>query len=111
MSDRQSEALAATPGMSARKNLVLLVLCAQLFLDSMDVSLMGVALPEMQDDMGLSAEQLQWVISGYAVAYGGFLLLGGRAADLFGRRRIFFWATALFAVVSLAGGLVTDGAC
>ena len=71
MSDRQSEALAASPGMSARKNLVLLVLCAQLFLDSMDVSLMGVALPEMQDDMGLSAEQLQWVISGYAVAYGG----------------------------------------
>lgn len=109
MSDRQSEALAASPGMSARKNLVLLVLCAQLFLDSMDVSLMGVALPEMQDDMGLSAEQLQWVISGYAVAYGGFLLLGGRAADLFGRRRIFFWATAVFAVVSLAGGLVTDG--
>ncbi|MFF5532349.1 MFS transporter [Streptomyces cinerochromogenes] len=95
--------------MSARKNLALLVLCAQLFLDSMDVSLMGVALPEMQDDMGLSAEQLQWIISGYAVAYGGFLLLGGRAADLFGRRRMFFWATAVFAVVSLAGGLVSSG--
>ncbi|MFE1958246.1 MFS transporter [Streptomyces sp. NPDC059479] len=109
MAERQSEVLAATPGMSARKNLALLVLCAQLFLDSMDVSLMGVALPEMQDDMGLSNEQLQWIISGYAVAYGGFLLLGGRAADLFGRRRMFFWATAVFAVVSLAGGLVSDG--
>lgn len=95
--------------MGARRNLALLVLCAQLFLDSMDVSLMGVALPRMQDDLGLSAEQLQWIISGYAVAYGGFLLLGGRAADVFGRRRMFFWATAVFAAVSLAGGLVTAG--
>ncbi|MFD4872478.1 MFS transporter [Streptomyces sp. NPDC058420] len=109
MSDRQSNALAAPTGLGARKNLVLLVLCAQLFLDSMDVSLMGVALPEMQRDMGLSAEQLQWIISGYAVAYGGFLLLGGRAADLFGRRRMFFWATVVFAAVSLVGGLVTSG--
>ncbi len=109
MSDRQSNALTAPTGLGARKNLVLLVLCAQLFLDSMDVSLMGVALPEMQRDMGLSAEQLQWIISGYAVAYGGFLLLGGRAADLFGRRRMFFWATVVFAAVSLVGGLVTSG--
>ncbi|WYB32608.1 MFS transporter [Streptomyces sp. SM1P] len=95
--------------LGGRKQIALLVLCAQLFLDSMDVSLMGVALPELKDDLGLSAEELQWIISGYAVAYGGFLLLGGRAADLFGRRRMFFWGTAVFAVASLAGGFVSDG--
>ena len=95
--------------LDAHTGLALLALCAQLFLDSMDVSLMGVALPEIRSDLGLGPETLQWIISGYAVAYGGFLLLGGRAADLFGRRRIFFWATAVFAVASLAGGLVSDG--
>ncbi|MFE7530045.1 MFS transporter [Kitasatospora sp. NPDC057542] len=95
--------------LGAHKGLALLVLCAQLFLDSMDVSLTGVALPEIKQDLGLGPETLQWIISGYAVAYGGFLLLGGRAADLFGRRRLFFWATAVFALVSLAGGLVSDG--
>ncbi|MFC5153470.1 MFS transporter [Streptomyces amakusaensis] len=108
MSDpRSAPRSGRTPG--ARKGLALLVLCAQLFLDSMDVSLMGVALPELKDDLGLSGEELQWLISGYAVAYGGFLLLGGRAADLFGRRRMFFWATAVFAVASLAGVFVSDG--
>lgn len=107
MTERQSQASAPRTGSSG--NLLLLVLCAQLFLDSMDVSLMGVALPKMQHSMHLDAQQLQWVISGYAVAYGGFLLLGGRAADLFGRRRMFFWATAVFAVVSLVGGLVSSG--
>ncbi|MFB7401901.1 MFS transporter [Streptomyces rubiginosohelvolus] len=108
MSDPQvTSRTAGTLG--GRKQIALLVLCAQLFLDSMDVSLMGVALPELKDDLGLSAEELQWIISGYAVAYGGFLLLGGRAADLFGRRRMFFWGTAVFAVASLAGGFVSDG--
>lgn len=108
MSDPQSASRPAGT-LGARKGLALLVLCAQLFLDSMDVSLMGVALPELKDDLGLSPEELQWIISGYAVAYGGFLLLGGRAADLFGRRRMFFWGTAVFAVASLAGGFVSDG--
>ena len=92
----------------ARK-LALLVLCAQLFLDSMDVSLMGVALPQIQEQLGLPESVLQWLISGYAVAYGGFLLLGGRAADLFGRRRVFVTGTAVFAVASLVGGVLSDG--
>jgi len=109
MTERQTQASGPASGTSTRDNLVLLVLCAQLFLDSMDVSLMGVALPHMQHAMHLDAQQLQWVISGYAVTYGGFLLLGGRAADLFGRRRMFFWGTAVFAAVSLGGGLVTSG--
>ncbi|MFC0531507.1 MFS transporter [Phytohabitans kaempferiae] len=91
------------------KKLALLVLCAQLFLDSMDVSLMGVALPQIQRQLDLPESTLQWLISGYAVAYGGFLLLGGRAADLFGRRRVFLVGTAVFAVASLAGGFLSDG--
>src|SRR5205814_8239918 len=70
----------------------LVVLCGALFLDALDVSMMGVALPSIRSDLGLSTSALQWVVSGYVLGYGGFLLLGGRAADLFGRRRMFlFW--------------------
>jgi EmrB/QacA subfamily drug resistance transporter len=89
------------------KQLSLLVLCAAVFLDALDISLIGVTLPSIQADLGLSNGALQWLVSGYTVAYGGFLLLGGRVADLFGRRRTFIAATAVFVVASLAGGLVT----
>jgi MFS family permease/ketosteroid isomerase-like protein len=89
--------------------LALLVLCGAMFLDSLDVSLIGVALPSIEQDLALTPATLQWLISGYTVAYGGFLLLGGRTADLFGRRRVFLAAMVLFAVASLVGGLVTDG--
>jgi EmrB/QacA subfamily drug resistance transporter len=80
------------------------------FLDSMDLSLMGVALPSVQRELSLSEGTLQWLVSGYAVAYGGFLLLGGRLADLLGRRRMFVLSLTVFAVASLAGGLFSDGA-
>ncbi|HEX6351357.1 MFS transporter [Actinophytocola sp.] len=92
-----------------RGQLALLVLCGAMFLDSLDVSLIGVALPSIEQDLALTPATLQWLISGYTVAYGGFLLLGGRTADLFGRRRVFLAAMVLFAVASLVGGLVTDG--
>lgn len=88
----------------------LFVLCGALFLDGLDVSMVGVALPSIQADLGLSTSALQWVVSGYILGYGGLLLLGGRAADLLGRRQVFLIAIAVFAVASLLGGLVDDGA-
>ncbi|MEV6006764.1 MFS transporter [Streptomyces sp. NPDC051976] len=87
----------------------LFVLCAALFLDALDVSMVGVALPSIGHDLDLSTSSLQWVVSGYILGYGGLLLLGGRAADLLGRRRVFLVALAVFAVASLLGGLVDSG--
>lgn len=87
----------------------LLVLCGALFLDGLDVSMVGVALPSIDADLDLSTSTLQWVVSGYVLGYGGLLLLGGRAADLLGRRTVFITALAVFAGASLLGGLVSDG--
>ncbi|MFD3840198.1 MFS transporter [Streptomyces sp. NPDC058642] len=87
----------------------LLVLCAAMFLDALDVSMVGVALPSIGADLGLSTSTLQWIVSGYILGYGGLLLLGGRAADLLGRRRVFLVALGVFAVASLLGGLVDSG--
>src|SRR5580658_9034613 len=67
---------------------ILIVLCGALFLDGLDVSMVGVALPAIRADLGLTTSSLQWVVSGYVLGYGGLLLLGGRAADLLGRRRV-----------------------
>ncbi|WP_433354668.1 MFS transporter [Microtetraspora malaysiensis] len=86
-----------------------MLLCAAVFLDSMDLSLMGVALPAIGRDLSLPESTLQWLMSGYAVAYGGFLLLGGRIADLFGRRQVFLLSLAVFATASLVGGLLSAG--
>ncbi|ELS51260.1 MFS transporter [Streptomyces viridochromogenes] len=87
----------------------LLVLCAAMFLDALDVSMVGVALPSIGADLGLSTSALQWVVSGYILGYGGLLLLGGRTADLLGRRQVFLVALAVFALASLLGGLVDSG--
>jgi EmrB/QacA subfamily drug resistance transporter len=89
---------------------VLLTVSLVVGLDALDVSMVGVALPVIQADLGLSTSAMQWVISGYVLSYGGLLLLGGRTADLLGRRRVFLVAVALFTVASLLGGLVDDGA-
>jgi EmrB/QacA subfamily drug resistance transporter len=88
---------------------MLLVLCGALFLDAMDVSMVGVALPSIREDLGMTTSSLQWVVSAYVLGYGGFLLLGGRAADLLGRRRVFLIALGVFVVASFVGGLVNDG--
>src|ERR1700729_1400939 len=87
---------------------ILIVLGGALCLDALDVSMVGVALPSIRSALGLSTSSLQWVVSGYVLGYGGLLLLGGRAADLLGRRRVFLAALALFAVASLFGGLVSS---
>lgn len=87
----------------------LLVLCGALFLDALDVSMIGVALPSIRDDLGLSTGSLQWIVSAYVLGYGGFLLLGGRAADLLGRRNVFLISLGVFLVASALGGLTTDG--
>jgi MFS family permease len=86
----------------------LMLLCGVLFLDGLDVSMVGVALPSIREDLGLNTAQLQWVVSGYVLGYGGLLLLGGRAADLLGRRRVLIVGMSVFAVASLLGGLVSD---
>ncbi|MCX5121741.1 MFS transporter [Micromonospora sp. NBC_00362] len=86
------------------KILLALLAFAQLII-SIDYNIVYVALPEIGRELGFSAHTLQWVISAYAVAFGGFLLLGGRACDLFGPRRIFILGLAFYAASSLAGGL------
>nr|AAC18101.1 putative antibiotic antiporter [Streptomyces roseofulvus] len=101
----------ATPGVAPhsppapRLGLVLLVCCLAQFLVTLSVAIVNVALPDIQRGLGFSAESLQWVVNAYTVTFAGFLLLGGRIADLFGRRRIFLAGVALFALASLAGGL------
>jgi MFS family permease len=85
---------------------ILIVLGGALCLDGLDVSMVGVALPSIRSALGLSTSSLQWIVSGYVLGYGGLLLLGGRAADLLGRRRVFIAALAVFALVSVFGGLV-----
>src|SRR5690349_10837068 len=91
-----------------RGRLVLAFLLAVAFLDFLDASIVNVALPSIARDLHFSVQNLQWVLSGYIVTYGGFLLLGGRAADLLGRRRILVTGTLLFGLASLAGGLAPN---
>ena len=86
----------------------LVLLCGVLFLDGLDVSMVGMALPSIRDDLHLSTSQLQWVVSGYVLGYGGLLLLGGRVADLLGRKRALIGALSVFFLASVFGGLVSD---
>src|SRR5215216_226107 len=88
-----------------RKWLALALLSVVQFMVVLDIAIVNVALPSIQVDLGFSQENLQWVISAYALVFGGFLLLGGRAADLLGRRRIFLAGVILFTVSSLLAGL------
>lgn len=87
---------------------VLAAVCAGQFLVVLDVSVVNVALPSIRTGLGLHEAGLQWVINAYALTFAGFLLLGGRAADLFGRKRVFLAGLLLFAVASLAGGIATE---
>ncbi|MBI3428942.1 MAG: MFS transporter [Actinobacteria bacterium] len=91
-----------------RGKLTLAFLCAVGFLDFVDASIVNVALPSIRRDLGFSAQSLQWVLSGYLLTYGGFMLLGGRAADLLGRRSVLVTGIAVFALSSLSGGLATS---
>nr|WP_277605991.1 MFS transporter [Glycomyces sp. L485] len=79
-----------------------------MFLDALDVSMVGVALPSIGAELGLETSSLQWIVNGYILGYGGLLLLGGRMADLLGRRQVFLSALVVFGVASLVGGLVDN---
>ncbi len=93
-----------------RSALTLALLAFAQLIVSIDYNIVYVALPDIGHGLGFSSQTLQWVVSAYAVAFGGFLLFGGRASDLFGRRRMFVLGLSLYAVSSLAGGLATDPA-
>ena len=89
--------------------LILIVLALAQFMVVLDVSIVNVALPAVQKAFGMSQSSLQWIVTAYTLAFGGFLLLGGRAADLFGRRRMFLIGTAIFGAASLIDGLAPTG--
>jgi MFS family permease len=90
---------------------LLVVLCGALFLDGLDVSMVGVALPSIGSDLHLTPGALQWIVSGYVLGYGGLLLLGGRVSDLVGRRQVFLAAVAVFGAASvISAGLSNDTA-
>lgn len=89
--------------------LLLVVLCAVQLIDAFDVAAMGPTLPKIQHDLGMSPSSLQWVVSAYVLGYGGFLLLGGRLADLFNRKRVLLAAMAAFILASIVGGIASSG--
>jgi EmrB/QacA subfamily drug resistance transporter len=84
-----------------RKHLLLLLICLAQFMVILDVSIVNVALPSIRGGLHFGTTGLQWVVNAYTITFGGFLMLGGRAADLLGRRRIFLAGTALFSIASL----------
>src|ERR1022692_4092620 len=92
------------------EGLILALACVAQFMVVLDVSIVNVALPSIGRELHYSATGLQWVVNAYVLTFAGFLLLGGRAADLFGRRRVFVAGLGLFTLASLAGGIATDSA-
>src|SRR5258708_7361167 len=98
----------ATPQPSSlatrRGKLTLALLASVAFLDFVDASIVNIALPSIRRDLGFSEQGLQWVPSAYLLTYGGFMLLGGRAADLLGRRRVLVAGTVVIGISSLIGG-------
>jgi len=88
-----------------RRWLALALLCGAFFMVILDAAIVTVALPSIEDDLSFSAQGLQWVVSAYALTFAGLLLLGGRAADLLGRRRVFMVGIVLFTLASLLCGL------
>ena len=97
--------LAPAPAPDPRRWWALALLCGAFFMVILDAAIVTVALPSIQEDLGFSAQGLQWVVSAYALTFAGLLLLGGRAADLLGRRRVFMVGLALFTLASLLCGL------
>src|SRR6202161_4302450 len=89
---------------------ILSIACVAQFMVVLDVSIVNVALPSIGRDLSYSPNGLQWVVNAYVLTFAGFLLLGGRAADLFGRRRVYLFGLGLFTVASLVGGLAQNSA-
>jgi EmrB/QacA subfamily drug resistance transporter len=99
-------AATATSTLSSRRGVaILLLLSVVQFMDILDASILNIALPSIKSDLGFSQQSLQWVVNGYILTYGGFLLLGGRMADLLGRRSVLVTGLIVFAGSSLLGGL------
>src|ERR1700722_3773484 len=90
--------------------IILTIACVAQFMVVLDVSIVNVALPSIGRDLSYSPTGLQWVVNAYVLTFAGFLLLGGRAADLFGRRRVYLFGLGLFTVASLVGGLAQNAA-
>src|SRR5947199_10683299 len=88
--------------------LVLVLICMAQFMVVLDATIVNVALPSIQKDLGLSEANLQWIISAYTLFFGGFLLLGGRAGDLLGRKPVFLVGLVIFTAASLLNGLATS---
>ena len=101
-----SETLVPDP----RRWRALALVCVAFFMVVLDVSIVNVALPSIATDLELSQSTLQWIVTGYSLAFGGFLLLGGRAADVFGRRKVFMLGMGLFTFASLMCGFAQSGA-
>ncbi len=95
----------AGPLPGSRSTWLLVVCCVAQFMVILDLSIVNVALPSIQSSLNFTSADLQWVVDAYAITFAGFLMLGGRAADMLGQRRVFVAALVLFAVTSLAGGL------
>ena len=95
-------------GAHTRTGLILTVACIAQFMVVLDVSVVNVALPTIQGSLHYSPSGLQWVVNAYVLTFAGFLLLGGRAADVFGQKKIFLLGLVIFTGASLAGGLATD---
>ena len=93
---------------TGRGKLILVLLCSVGFLDFVDATIVNVALPAIRDDLGFTFQELQWIPSGYLLTYGGFMLLGGRAADLLGRKRLLVAGIVVFAISSLIGGFANS---
>jgi EmrB/QacA subfamily drug resistance transporter len=103
-------AVAATAGPPRRLGLALAVIATAQLMVVLDATIVNVALPHVQDALGFSGSNLEWVVNAYALAFGGLLLLGGRSGDLLGRRRVFIAGIVLFSVASLLGGFATSQA-
>ncbi|MFD3976273.1 MFS transporter [Streptomyces cyaneofuscatus] len=101
---------AVVPPKDPRRGGLLFVLASNMLIDALEVSVMVVAMPVMKDDLRLSLPEVQWAMSGFALGFGGLMLLGGRLVELLGRRRVYLTALLVFAAVSLAGALVEDPA-
>lgn len=95
--------------MGTRAWALLLVLCGTIFLEGIDVAMLGIAIPSIRADLGLTTGAAAWVMSAYVLGYAGFTLLGGRSADLLGRRRMFLGGLVVFLVFSGLGGVGTEG--
>ncbi len=96
--------MSTAPPQGTNKWLALALLATAQFVVVLDASIVNVALPSIGKDLDFSSENLSWVVNSYTLVFGGFLLLGGRLADLLGRRRLFIAGLVLFALASLAGG-------